>query len=38
MAFAGVVDRAEVTRAADAVIRGPSLLPILHQVLPPEPG
>ena len=38
VAFAGVADRAEVTRAADSVIRGPSLLPILEQVLPQEPG
>lgn len=38
VAFAGVTDRPEVTGAADEVIRGPSLLPILQQVLHSEPG
>jgi phosphoserine phosphatase len=38
LAFAGVVDRPAVTAAADAVLRGPSLLPILEQVLHPESG
>ncbi|HQR17481.1 MAG TPA: HAD-IB family phosphatase [Gemmatimonadales bacterium] len=38
VAFAGVTDRPEVTGAADTVIRGPSLLPILQQVLHSEPG
>lgn len=33
LAFAGVVDRPAVTAAADAVIRGPSLLPVLWEVL-----
>ncbi len=38
VAFAGVTDRPEVTGAADMVVHGPSLLPILQQVLHPEPG
>jgi phosphoserine phosphatase len=38
LAFAGVVDRPAVTAAADAVLRGPSLLSILDQVLHPESG
>ncbi len=38
VAFAGVTDRPEVTGAADSVIRGPSLLPVLQQVLHSEPG
>jgi phosphoserine phosphatase len=33
VAFAGVVDRPEVTRSADAVLRGNSLLPLLAEVL-----
>jgi phosphoserine phosphatase len=33
VAYAGVVDRPAVTAAADAVIRTPSLLPILREVL-----
>lgn len=33
LAFAGVVDRPAVTAVADAVIRGPSLLPVLWEVL-----
>jgi phosphoserine phosphatase len=33
IAFAGVVERAAVTAAADAVIRTPSLLPVLEEVL-----
>jgi phosphoserine phosphatase len=38
LAFAGVVDRPEVTRAADGVLRGRSLLPVLDEVLHAEPG
>jgi len=33
VAFAGVVDRPAVAAAADAVIRGPSLAPVLSEVL-----
>lgn len=38
VAFAGVVERPEVTAHADAVIRSPSLLPILDEVLPARVG
>jgi phosphoserine phosphatase len=38
LAFTGVVDRPAVAAAADEVLRGPSLLPILDQVLHPESG
>lgn len=38
VAFAGVTDRPEVTGAADMVIRGSSLLPVLQQVLHSESG
>jgi phosphoserine phosphatase len=34
VAYAGVIDRPAVTAAADAVIRTPSLLPVLREVLP----
>ena len=33
VAYAGVVDRPAVTAAADAVIRTPSLRPVLREVL-----
>jgi phosphoserine phosphatase len=38
VAFAGVVERPEVTAAADAVIRDPSLLPVLAEVLHMDRG
>jgi len=38
LAFTGVVDRPAVSAAADAVLAGPTLLPILAQVLHPESG
>ena len=38
VAYAGVVDRTAVTGAADAVIRSPSLLPVLAEVLHTDPG
>lgn len=38
VAFAGVADRPAVTAAADRVIRGPSLLPLLDEVLPATEG
>lgn len=38
VAFAGVADRPTVTAAADVVLRGPSLLPLLAEVLHPGPG
>lgn len=38
VAFAGVVDRPEVTGAADAVLRTGSLLPILDEILPAHTG
>ncbi len=38
VAFAGVTDRAAVTAGADTVLRGPSLLPLLDEVLHPDSG
>ena len=38
LAFTGVVDRPAVSAAADAVLRGPSLLPLLGQVLHSNSG
>jgi len=38
VAFAGVADRPTVTAAADRVLRGPSLLPLLEDVFHPGEG
>jgi phosphoserine phosphatase len=38
VAFAGVVDRPAVTATADAVIPGPSILPVLWEVLQKDPA